>query len=351
MLGAGRLSGARHILLPAALPGYLAGLKQGWAFSWRSLMAAELIANSPQLGQGLGQYLENGRSLSDMPTVMAAIILILFVGIGIDAAGVPAAGAARAALAWPDGDRVMGSPLIAVAHGSRDPRSAATVHALLDVVRALAPVPDVRAAFLDLSAPRLPDVLAAVHAEGHDEAVVVPLLLGSAYHARVDIPGAVARAVRRFPRLTVRVADVLGPDRAAGVRGVAQAGRRGRRSGGHRSGRGAGRRRFVARARQRRPRAGGRGGWNRRAVAAFAAAADPDVPTAIAALRARGARRIAVGSWFLAPGLLPDRVARLALAADPTALVAGPFGADPEVADVVLSRYAEAKSGTVRRAS
>ncbi len=84
VLGAGRLAGARHILLPAALPGYLAGLKQGWAFSWRSLMAAELIANSPQLGQGLGQYLENGRSLNDMPTVMAAIVLILIVGIGID---------------------------------------------------------------------------------------------------------------------------------------------------------------------------------------------------------------------------------------------------------------------------
>jgi NitT/TauT family transport system permease protein len=84
VLGAGRFSGARHITLPAALPGYLAGLKQGWAFSWRSLMAAELIANSPQLGQGLGQYLENGRSLSDMPTVMAAIVLILFVGIGVD---------------------------------------------------------------------------------------------------------------------------------------------------------------------------------------------------------------------------------------------------------------------------
>jgi NitT/TauT family transport system permease protein len=84
VLGAGRLAGARHILLPAALPGYLGGLKQGWAFSWRSLMAAELIANSPQLGQGLGQYLEDGRSLNDMPTVMAAIVLILVVGIGID---------------------------------------------------------------------------------------------------------------------------------------------------------------------------------------------------------------------------------------------------------------------------
>jgi len=84
VLGAGRLAKARHILLPAALPGYLAGLKQGWAFSWRSLMAAEIIANSPFLGTGLGQFLENGRSLNDMPTVIAAIILILFVGVGIE---------------------------------------------------------------------------------------------------------------------------------------------------------------------------------------------------------------------------------------------------------------------------
>lgn len=83
-LGAGRLATARHILLPAALPGYLAGLKQGWAFSWRSLMAAELIAVSPQLGLGLGAFLDQGRSFNDMPTVMAAIFLILFVGIGID---------------------------------------------------------------------------------------------------------------------------------------------------------------------------------------------------------------------------------------------------------------------------
>lgn len=83
-LGAGRFAAARHILLPAALPGYLAGLKQGWAFSWRSLMAAEIIARSPQLGKGLGAYLDDGRSFSDMPTVIAAIALILLVGIGIE---------------------------------------------------------------------------------------------------------------------------------------------------------------------------------------------------------------------------------------------------------------------------
>ncbi|MEV4557504.1 ABC transporter permease [Kitasatospora sp. NPDC049285] len=83
-LGATGLRGARHILLPAALPGYLAGLKQGWAFSWRSLMAAELIAASPDLGVGLGRYLENQREFSDMSGVLLGIILILFVGVAID---------------------------------------------------------------------------------------------------------------------------------------------------------------------------------------------------------------------------------------------------------------------------
>ncbi|CAM5716801.1 hypothetical protein STENM223S_02442 [Streptomyces tendae] len=54
-------------MLPAALPGYVAGLKQGWAFSWRSLMAAEIIASFPDLGVGLGQLLENGRNAATWP--------------------------------------------------------------------------------------------------------------------------------------------------------------------------------------------------------------------------------------------------------------------------------------------
>ncbi len=83
-LGASGLRGARHVLLPAALPGYLSGLKQGWAFSWRSLMAAELIASSPDLGLGLGRYLENQRDASDMSGVLLGIILILVVGVAID---------------------------------------------------------------------------------------------------------------------------------------------------------------------------------------------------------------------------------------------------------------------------
>ena len=84
VLGAGRFAASWHILLPAALPGYLAGLKQGWAFSWRSLMAAEIIATSPLLGKGLGAYLDDGRTLSNMDTVLAAIALILLVGVGIE---------------------------------------------------------------------------------------------------------------------------------------------------------------------------------------------------------------------------------------------------------------------------
>jgi len=84
VMGAGRIDSARLILLPAALPGYISGCKQGWAFSWRSLMAAEIIASSPQLGIGLGAYLKEGSDFNSMPGVIAAIFLILLVGIGIE---------------------------------------------------------------------------------------------------------------------------------------------------------------------------------------------------------------------------------------------------------------------------
>ena len=83
-MGASRWQSALFVLLPASLPGFLAGLKQGWAFSWRSLMAAEIIATSPTLGFGLGAYLQYGETQSQLPDVLAAIILILVVGIGIE---------------------------------------------------------------------------------------------------------------------------------------------------------------------------------------------------------------------------------------------------------------------------
>ena len=89
-LRAGQVMGAKgfgrtwRIVLPAAWPGYLAGLEQGWAFAWRSLMAAELIAVSPALGPGLGQMLDTGRSLGDMALILGAIAMIMAVGILIE---------------------------------------------------------------------------------------------------------------------------------------------------------------------------------------------------------------------------------------------------------------------------
>lgn len=84
VLGARGLASARYVLLPAVLPAYLGGLRQGWAFSWRSLMAAELIVRSPELGVGLGQLLDQGRLLSDMSLVFAGILGILLVGIAVE---------------------------------------------------------------------------------------------------------------------------------------------------------------------------------------------------------------------------------------------------------------------------
>ncbi|SEG92954.1 Sirohydrochlorin ferrochelatase [Saccharopolyspora kobensis] len=240
----------------------------------------------------------------------------------------------------------MTAPLVAVAHGSRDPRSAATIHALLDVVRAKRPDLDVRVAFLDLSAPRLGDVLSAVHGDGHDTAVVVPLLLGRAFHARVDVPAAVAEAERRHPRLQVRVSDVLGPDPrldAAAWRRLLEAGAdpEDPELGVLLAGAGSSHapaNQLVADVAER---------WQEKtswagAMATFAAAADPAVPAAIERLRARGARRIAVASWFLAPGLLPDRITAQARAHAQSPVIATPMADDEDLAELITTRHAEA---------
>lgn len=84
VLGASRTETALLVVLPAALPAYVSGLKQGWAFSWRSLMAAEIIAVGGSLGYGLGSLLDQGRTLSDMGMVMSAVLTILAVGILIE---------------------------------------------------------------------------------------------------------------------------------------------------------------------------------------------------------------------------------------------------------------------------
>lgn len=83
LLGARGINRYRYIVLPAALPGYVAGMKQGWAFAWRSLMAAELIAivhGSSSLGQLLSNYQDQSQS-ADM---MATMVVILVIGLIMD---------------------------------------------------------------------------------------------------------------------------------------------------------------------------------------------------------------------------------------------------------------------------
>jgi NitT/TauT family transport system permease protein len=83
VLGARGLASLRHIVLPAALPGYVGGLKQGWAFSWRSLMAGELlviIEGRP----ALGSQLQFARELSDAAGLIAMMLVVLAIGVLID---------------------------------------------------------------------------------------------------------------------------------------------------------------------------------------------------------------------------------------------------------------------------
>ncbi|MEQ0560903.1 sirohydrochlorin chelatase [Amycolatopsis sp. NEAU-NG30] len=242
----------------------------------------------------------------------------------------------------------MTPPLVAVAHGSRDPRSAATVRALVDVVRAQAPGVAVYESFLDLSAPLVTDVLRGLYADGHRTAVVVPLLLGSAFHARVDLPALVSEVVADCPGFVVRTSDVLGADpalEAVALDRLASAPRR-RGTGVLLSAVGSSNAQanavVAALAARWEPKLG------LPVSEAFASATQPDIPAAAERLRARGVRHLVVASWFLAPGLLPDRIARLAREADPEAFIAEPLADDPRVADVIVARYATAVSGLLR---
>ena len=87
LLSAGRILGAgggylyRRVILPASLPQVLAGLKQGWAFSWRSLMAGELLTNGRP---ALGVLMQNARDQVDASLILALLITILVIGIVVD---------------------------------------------------------------------------------------------------------------------------------------------------------------------------------------------------------------------------------------------------------------------------
>jgi NitT/TauT family transport system permease protein len=74
-----------HVILPAALPHLITGMKQGWAFAWRSLMSAEIFV-SILTGFGLGNLLQYGRELNAMDQVIGVIIVIVIIGLVVDKA-------------------------------------------------------------------------------------------------------------------------------------------------------------------------------------------------------------------------------------------------------------------------
>ena len=219
--------------------------------------------------------------------------------------------------------------LVLAAHGSADPRSAANARAVANQIRHMRPGLPVRVAFCELNSPCLADVL-------EPGAVVTPLLLADAYHARIDIPRQIAEC-----GVAVRQADVLGEDdrlvsvlheRLAelGVStldpelGV-----------------------LVVAIGSTHPAANARTAQVARmlmagtqwvgATTAFATGSGPSVADAVAALRRRGARRMVVAPWFLAPGLLPDRIAKHAAAEGIP--MAAPLGAHRLVAETALNRF------------
>jgi sirohydrochlorin ferrochelatase len=236
-------------------------------------------------------------------------------------------------------------PLIAVAHGSRDPRAAAAIDGLLARVRARAgarglPGLDVRTAFLDHCAPSLPQVLSSV--TGAAECVVVPLLLTAAYHSKTDIPAQIASA---HPVLDVRCADTLGPhplllaalERRLLEAGVADAGRSSTSVVLAAAGSGdpaANATIAALAARWRRD-----GGW-RAVVPAYVCAASPSPAEAVSRLREAGGP-VVVATYLLAPGYFADKIRREAMDAG-AGTVCDALGAAPEVADVILERYAAA---------
>lgn len=223
-----------------------------------------------------------------------------------------------------------------MAHGSRDPRAAAAVESLLDLVRLRGL--DVRTSYLDHVAPSPVQVLNDL-----DAAVVLPLLLTEAYHSKIDLPGVLETAQAVNPGLRARVTGTLGPhpllldalerrlseveivpspDTAVVLVAAGSSDPSANAT-------------IAAMARRWQRR----GWWAVRP--AYASAAAPTPAEAIRDLYAAGAPRVAVASYFLAPGYFTDKVETAADEAGAVA-VSPALAAAPELAEIIMERYTAA---------
>ena len=260
----------------------------------------------------------------------------------------------------PGGPNPVRPVLVAVAHGSADPRAAATITDLIALATGRAAarglnLPEVRTAYLGHAAPSLPQVMGGI---GPSRVTVLPLLLTAAYHSKTDIPRVLARLAGEFSRLQVGYGVPLGPHplllRALEQR-LAQADPHSHDDPAYRGQTGV----VLAAAGSTDPEANAtiarlaaqwqaKAGWF--AVRpASAAAATPQAPApaeAVSGLLRAGARRVLVATYLLAPGFFADRIRSSAMAAG-AAAVSPALGASPDVAEVLLDRYQEA--GTLRQ--
>jgi sirohydrochlorin ferrochelatase len=227
--------------------------------------------------------------------------------------------------------------LLLVAHGTRDPAGAVVTERVAARAERLLGVP-VRACFADVRVPTPADALA----ELPGPTVAVPAFLAAGYHVRTDVP-AQLRATRRRD---VVLAEAFGPDPAlvaAAAQRLAQAGARpddavvlavAASSDPHARADG-------ARAARRLGRLLGRPVT----PAPIVLGGHPGVADVVARLRAEGARRVAVASWLLAPGLFQRNLERCGADA-----VGAPLADHPAVLELVGARYADALAARARSA-
>jgi sirohydrochlorin ferrochelatase len=237
---------------------------------------------------------------------------------------------------------VTAPSLILLGHGSNDPQVAHVSHQIREGLLAIRPELDIHAAFLDHCTPSGMQMVNKLVSRGVEEIVFVPLLLSDAFNVQADVPALLTKIRASFPELRVIASRPIGPEAqllsiidrrlrvalrtrhvseldglvfaAAGscdIRSNALVARRARQWATH----------------HRLP-----------CVTAFATGSGPSAAEAIRTLRGQGRRHIAVGSWFLAPGLHYTRQAKLALEAGAVA-VSAPMGGEPEIAEVALIRY------------
>jgi sirohydrochlorin ferrochelatase len=213
--------------------------------------------------------------------------------------------------------------LLAVAHGSRNPAATDVIRTLARQIRRLAPVLDVHVAFIGHAEPSLPSELDAAGSNS----VIVPLLLSTGYHLTADIEGAASSA-------GARVAGPLGPDELLLTALTARLSEAGVPAGTPIVLAAAGSADPAAAADVRKQADLLADLLNVPVLAAFACAALPAVPEAVADLRERTGLPVAVASYLLAPGHFQDQ-----LHDSGADWVTEPLGGHPALAGLVIERY------------